>query len=268
MIATGTGGVSSISGQQADGELGQLSRRIIGNALGQGVAPGADLEHVGSEGRYFGGRGAGRPAHQGIEVGAPGDLQDPLTQRGGWTPAVAGTTHRAERCPSNRVAASLVAHLPAVAAHPVAVPFLIPSYRDAAGARAHHNAGAVGKGAGQGDFDVRGDHHVGGDVLVAERGAQLVPLRLPSRAGRTDHQHVAPKPAGVGQRGPHHFHNRAGRCQCSARTDCGSGAVGATHDLPVVRHADCGLGPSDIRPDQSFRHLEFQVKNLAADQRR
>ena len=85
--------------QQADGELRQLACRVVGDALRQRVTLGRGPEHVRSECRDLGRRGARGPADQGVEALAPRGPEHALGKRRAGTPAIAArlTAPRAAR---------------------------------------------------------------------------------------------------------------------------------------------------------------------------
>ena len=142
----------------------------------------ATVEHVRRERRDLGGRCAGGPADQRVEVVAPGGGEHPLAEGGARAPAVGGAAHGAERRPADRVAAAFVAHLPAIPADPVPLSGPVPPHRDAAGAGAHHDARPVGERRRERDLDVGGHHDRRGEVLAC--GAPSAARPAPARARR------------------------------------------------------------------------------------
>ena len=185
---------------------------------------------------------------------APGGGEDALVSAVRGTPAVGGAAHRAERRAADGVAAALVAHLPAVAADPVQPAGAVPPDRHAAGARAHHDARSVVEGRRERDLDVRRSPSPSGEVLGAESLPQLVPLGLASGARGAHDEHVAlsrPAPASA-------WRTTSAMTVAEASARPGRTAAPAPSARASIvspsRHADGGLGASDVGADQIARH--------------
>jgi hypothetical protein len=138
--------------------------------------------------------------------------------------------------------------LPAVTTQAVQRPGAVPGDRDAAGARAHHDAGAITERCDQRDLDVGGDHDERGDALAAERRVQLVALGRPPGARRADDENVGGTVSCLGKRTAHQLGDGASRGERPSRAQGRAGSGGSREHgaAGAIRHCDGRLGPSDV----------------------